>query len=342
MVDPDPFVQGLLQVGTTALEVAATWLVVAKAAKETSETFEKYANHIGRQIDGRRRLGEAKELLGIAGAGQYLYRSDNHHPLYGPGRGLHPDNLAALLAAGGGQYRRARQQGTAETPTEVWGGLDQNLVLIGSPTSEGLSRIAFGYSARDSNPDELFRSTDAPVDLPYVMTLDRGDIAMNGTARRYVCGRGAVSRPNWRINGPRESFVPQTDRDGWLETDYLLVTRMPNFLSPAGLARGHHIVSIAGTHGTGTRAIERLVNSRELLRRLAGSGVGIERTPFQAVFRVSGIKHHPAKGSVGTRIELVSDPVGLTTDFGVWEQASRQVQSSLGDWGTTPSGSEHS
>lgn len=331
MVDPDPLIQGLLGVATQAFGAAATWLVAAKAAKQTGETLLWYADTFQRQANKREALDHGKQLLGITGAGNYLYRHDNHHALYGPGQGLHPDNLAALLATGGSQFWRARKRGMAEIAPEVWGTLDQNLVLIGSPTSEGVSRIVFGFAARDNNSDELYRRTDAPLDLPYSMTLDRGDLAIGGTARRFVADRGAVARPNWRITGQIDSFVPETDREGWLQTDYLLVTRMPNFLSPSGLDQGHHIVSLAGTHGTATRAVECLVDDRNLLRALGSSKVGVGMTPFQAVFRVSGIRHDPVRGSYATRIELAAEPITISANFSTWEQASREVQPSLAD-----------
>ena len=332
MTGPLDALQGLLDVSMSYLALAASGWLTAKAVPEIAHAIYDTRGVVREISDRREQVARAKEMLGITGPGRFLYRHDNHHPLYGPGLGLHPDNQAALIAAGGAQYLRAMRSGHAEIVDSVWGSLHENLVLIGSPTSEGVSRLVFGYEARDGRSDELIRRTDAPLDLPFTMTLDRGDMAIGSTARRIVAGRGDVARPNWRITGPHGTYVPEVDSDGWLQTDYLIVTRMPNFLTPAGLEQGRHIVSLAGAHGTGTRAVDRLVSDRSLLRKLGDSSVGRGRTPFQALFRVSGMQHHPRRGSRATRIEIVDEPISLTQRFETWTAAYEAVRPALAKW----------
>jgi hypothetical protein len=66
---------------------------------------------------------------------------------------IHPDNRRALLAAAGDDYLSAEYAGVLEVQSIVPASLDDNLVLIGSPTSEGVSRLVFGYSPQPGASD---------------------------------------------------------------------------------------------------------------------------------------------------------------------------------------------
>lgn len=59
--------------------------------------------------------------------------------------------------------------------------LTNNIVLIGSPTSEGLSRLIFGYQGPNSDTLNLI---SPPVDLPYTFELNADKV--EGSAARHI------------------------------------------------------------------------------------------------------------------------------------------------------------
>jgi hypothetical protein len=150
---------------------------------------------------------------------------------------------------------------------------EENLVLVGSPTGEGCSRLLFGYN-EPADVVDVLKLADPPVDLPYSWVLDRESIETGEVAGRFVEGRKRiVRRPNWKIQSgrrDRRSYVPQVDsrEGGLLVDDYLLVTRAPNYLCAAALGRGHSIINFGGTHGIGTKAIDLLLRDRKVLSEL--------------------------------------------------------------------------
>jgi hypothetical protein len=164
-----------------------------------------------------------------------------------------------------------------------------------------------------------------PLDLPYRWILSKNEVDDTAVARRFVAGRGMVERPNWRISGPGRIYVPRVDEDGVLMDDYLLVTRVRNYLSRNAIDEGHSITSFGGTHGTGTRALELLFRDKDILSRIAGQ---LRSRPgaFQMLFRVSDIDHNRTMGSHARKIELVDDVVMLPDTDSVWRTTSEIVQ----------------
>jgi hypothetical protein len=119
------------------LEVA----VVLKVAKEGVESLRALGRASSRHRQRTADVREAKQLLGLVDPAGEAYRSDAVHPLYTPGQ-IHPDNRAALRYAG----RDALALGTTARDDLHVQATDSSLLLFGSPTSEGLSRVMFGYS----------------------------------------------------------------------------------------------------------------------------------------------------------------------------------------------------
>ncbi|GAA3912547.1 hypothetical protein [Actinoplanes auranticolor] len=296
---------GAAVTATAASTAVATHV---RAIREVAEELGRLRGRIKRSENARDDIRVAKRLLGFHQRDAVLYRHDNVHLLYSGTPTMHPDNQHALVAAAGGDYWTARERGTLDVVPHVDARLDDNLVLIGSPTSEGISRIAFGYTCEELGNDSLVQA-NSPVDLPYRMVLNYSDVPEGALARRYVPGRGEVARRNWRIITETEMFVPETGTGGWLRTDYLLVTRLRNFLTAEGLAQGHSLLSLSGTHGTGTRAVELLMRDRRILRELAALTEGRSFASFQALFKVSDIEHDPVRGSRARHIELVGSAV---------------------------------
>jgi hypothetical protein len=265
----------------------------------------------------------ARELLGLRQSGLIAYRHDSKHILYSGTEQLHPDNLYGLAAAGGNAYVDAQRNGLLRVEDEILTHASHDLALIGSPTAEGLSRLLFGY-VPDGDPDSLALD-QVPLDLPYRWVISKNEVADSAVARRFVAGRGVVERPNWRIAAPDRIYVPRVDEDGLLLEDYLLVTKVRNYLSSASIDEGHFIISFGGSHGTGTRALELLFKDQMVLTDIADR---LRQRPaaFQMLFRVSEIKHDRTVGSYARRIELVDDPTILPDRDPIWRTATEIVQ----------------
>ena len=279
---------------------------------------------------------EAKRLLGLVDPAGEAYRSDAVHPLFTPGE-IHPDNKAALLAAGtdllaGDLARRDK------LPVDA---TDNSLLLFGSPTSEGLSRVVFGYS--ELGDREGLIQDDLHIDLAYAWELDPERLG-GGEVARFVPDRGLVTRPPWQIKDLRggrwNRFTPRADQDGMICEDYLLVTRLPNFLSSEAESRGQFLVNFGGAHGTGTRAVKLLFKDRRLMATVmeqlkaqyvgATGRIGGVPNAYQLLFRVIDIKHRPGSGSVPGKLELV-DAIVLPDTDGAWDLARRRATPHLRD-----------
>lgn len=273
---------------------------------------------------------EAKKLLGIRQGDLVAYRHDSVHALYSGTEGLHPDNLRGLVAAAGNDYLRAVATGTLEITDVVPADIHRNLVLIGSPTAEGLSRPTFGYEVESGDPDSLVLA-NAPIELPYKWTLSKSEIDEGATASRYVAGKGLVTRPNWRIESDKRMFIPQVDSEGMLCEDYLLVTKVRNYLSQKALEQGQYIVSFGGSHGTATRALELLFEDRSTLRKI-GYVLSKQPAAFQLLLRVGDMAHDKVSGTRAQKLELVADSVQLPDQAMIWQTAREVASANLQRW----------
>lgn len=269
----------------------------------------------------------ARQLLGLHQQAQVVYRHDSRHVLFAGTEQLHPDNLYGLTAASGNDYKRAEAANLVSVADSISTQVSQNLALIGSPTAEGLSRIAFGYRQDEDDPDSLTIS-DAPLDLPFRWIVSKAEVDERAVARRYVAGRGLVERPNWRIAGPGGLYVPRVDENGLLQEDYLLVTKVRNYLSGGSVDAGSYIVSFGGAHGTGTRALSLLYRDRGILRKLSDQ-LRTKPASFQFLLRVGNISHDPVNGSHARSIELVGNATILPDNDSVWRTAERSVRGRL-------------
>ena len=312
------------------LEIGAVLKVIAEIAGATGLVEVSHRAHewLKGRAQTHKEVDAAKQLLGIA-RDDVAYRHDSVHPLYSGATELHPDNLAALTAAAGDEYFRACRLGHVRTAEALTSSLNTNLVLIGSPTAEGLSRPTFGYEP-DIDPDSLALG-QPPIDLPLRWVLSKTQIDRRAQARRYVEGKAVVTRPNWRIEGQNKMFVPEVDSVGLLSLDYLLVTRLRNYLSHEALDKGKFILSFGGTHGTATRAIEILLRDRETLRKIAHQ---LEGPPaaYQFLLKVGAMNHDMSRGTRATRVELAGDPIIIPDNQQTWLYAAKVAKSNLEKW----------
>ena len=269
----------------------------------------------------------ARQILGLHQHGEIAYRHDSRHVLYTGTEQLHPDNLYGLSAASGNDYKKAEVARCLEIADSVPAQVTNDLVLIGSPTAEGLSRILFGYR-QDAEDKDSLTLDDVPLDLPFRWEISKAQVDERAVARRFVAGLGLVERPNWRIVGPDRMYVPRVDEDGMLQEDYLLVTKVRNYLSPSAMETDHYIVSFGGTHGTGTRALSLLYRDRGILRKVA-EALRTGPAAFQLLLRVGNIDHDPVRGSHARDIQLVRDAVILPDNDAVWRTAAQCVRKEL-------------
>ena len=311
------------------LEHLAAILVVVKGAvtgaAATVKLATSAANFFSTRSRSEQQASAALALLGLRAEGSRSYRHDSVHSLFDGDRSLHPDNLSALATLAGYDYAAAMSQGTLVVEEAPSGDADGNIVLIGSPMSEWLSRAVLGYLPDGHGVDSLGLLAP-PIDLPWTWALSASDYGSRDVARRYVAGKGLSERPNWRLQGRSQLYVPQI-RNGLLDDDFLLVTKMRNYVGPGGWRTGHFITSIGGAHGTGTRAVELLVRDDALLRELGSQLVGLG-VCYQALFHVTDIRHDERRGSRARSIQLVGVEK-ISDDEFAWDTAAAIVSDNI-------------
>ncbi|MFC9925403.1 hypothetical protein [Streptomyces sp. NPDC127190] len=286
-----------LQIAAWAATSLGPILVMSKPACARLRNFRSDARFIA----------GAKEALtiGTLQLHETDFRQQSAHPLFPTGDAIHPDNAAALNAVLSGERRRKRK-----VVDQLWGNVGDSLVLLGSPTSEGLSRLVFGYQETPDRPDYL-RKTGLASALPFSWNLDGTQI--KARAKRWVQGLSEpTARPNWSIQGEKNHrWYPDLRGDDFLKTDYLLITKIPNILVDEDRGSGHFIVSIGGAHGTGTRSIERVLSNKSVLRKIV-SDLRIDPddsaswpNAYQVLLRAGKIEHDPWLGSSSRDVEYV-------------------------------------
>lgn len=281
------------------------------------------ASRVRKAVSDYKLAQQAKTLLGMRRGEGIAYRHDSVHTLLSPSA-IHPDNRDAVRFAAGSDIARAKRLDKLTIDDDITVALQQNIVLLGSPASEGLSRILFGYQSAADNRLILH---GRPIELPFVWQLDQEKVC-GAKATRYVRDIGLITRPNWHIVGQnRQQFIPEVDENGLLASDYLLITRIRNYLTPAACDMGRFIVSIGGAHGTATRAIGLLLRNRDCLTQVA-QRIGVDAHSFQLIFRVDQMVHDPAKGTYAKRITLV-DAVSLPDNAQIWSTAHSAIKNEL-------------
>lgn len=307
-----------------ALEVAA--------GLKVGESGVRVAGWLQRALRARRErsrlAAEAKAHLGISQPTLYVYRAATMHPLFE--RGLpHPDNLAGLTAVSGSEYDAASAAGDLVTVDELSVGLSDGLVSVGSPEEEGISRLALGYRIRPDHGGMEF--TGSPIDLPFRWHEDRSTV--EATCRKFVAGRGEVVRPNWPIidqRGQTRTLYPRVRNDGFLDSDFLLITKVPNFLTRTGYESGRSLVFIAGAHGTGTRAMGLLLHNRPVLAEV-GRVLPQTAQAYQLLFDIGNIIHDSSYGSRAASVTLRACEI-LDRPDATWDAARRDVEGRYHAW----------
>jgi hypothetical protein len=220
--------------------------------------------------------------------------------------GLHPENAAASATLR--RELRLLDQNEETRDTVDYNPTD-NMVVVGGINSNIRTMIAWEASGpsmdRLSRPEE--RGEEPLIPLRWFGSSDRADESLlaAGPVGWRMEGQGVVSTIDWALRDTvADESLPSVrgrksvlDRDGRkvnpLLSNYLYITRMPDFLHPgfAALSPSEwpYMTVFQGMHGAGTRAIELLVTGRGL----AGLQAAHERlngaAAYQILFQASGL-----------------------------------------------------
>jgi hypothetical protein len=287
----------------------------------------RYRRHQRRET--RALIAEALELLGFE-SDEMTYRRGCLLSDLEP-KGRHPDDEAALCALAGSAARRGPNAEYALAPAGSSRSLDDSFVLIGSPEAEAIARLAYGYRAKPDGTG-MALGPNPPIRLAYRWEEDAENITSE--SGRIVAGRGLVRRRNWPIvdtSGNAEHLrIPTVDHDGLMATDWLVVTRTPNYLTTTAYELGRSLISVAGAHGAGTRAIKLLLNDEAALVEVA-SALRSHDSAFQILIEVTKVDHHPKRGSTPQDIRIHGvRPLELADRD--WRAATAAVQADLDRW----------
>lgn len=200
---------------------------------------------------------------------------------------IHPDDLETLL--GFDQLCRSLIPDPRVVQQPFFeGDFSGTLICAGSPLSNLTSRIAMGYELKSVNPaDGLIRRKDAVLQLAFQPIHDAEYCLTHfGTIGRQL-GNSTHKVPNWSIIDVRndEVFIPNAEH-GKLQSDYLLISVLPNILDRDAYEQDDSIIVFGGTHGIGTKAAPLFLRDTRLLSRLANQ---IGTRFWQALIRVDAI-----------------------------------------------------
>lgn len=263
-------------------------------------------------VEERRLDNEANALFGaIFGLAGSHYDCSYGRPAYWGS--FHPYNQMSGTLLQTALGLRRRNEAFLNAPYGVPRNFEGDLFVFGGPNSTLETAVAWGFVGE--NHRELVRESDPAIPLRWWGISAEADIEPRNSAPvTYGMGLGRMARTrNWPMwdakdRAPRPAPTRGESREVEGETsylpadNYLLITRLPNFIDPNFLQYAADTVPqllvIEGTHGPGTLAAE-------LLTRRAGLGALQELNEelrhqdateaFQALFKV----YDPAPTSNG-------------------------------------------
>lgn len=264
--------------------------------------------------------------------GNVAYRLSQWHPMYGEIR-YHPDDLAAFEAIADPAIAQALSSDWLVEDRRCAAALHDDIVSIGSPESEPLARLFHGYQRRGQGNSGGMQFIGGAVELPFRWLEDPSRVTADCV--RDVPGRGPVRRPNWPLVDARGAVeqlkYPHVGNDGYLQSDYLVVTVLPNFLTQLGLQMGKRFVNIAGLHGSGTRAIGLALKDQTFIKAVTELDTG-RRCAFQILVRVEldkSTRRLPRDVSVEAAESLQVDD---------WERPRKLLAERFSQWSLEDSG----
>ena len=308
--------------------------VISSAAQISTASSEgiKVASTIAKWVNFRRqRTQDAKsclELLGLNENSEYSFRVGMQHPLMQLGT-PHPDDAEAFTSIFVPKILKYPEE-IIRPSHEIYSPLSDNIVAIGSPEAEILTQILFGYDRIDGSGLQYSGDT---IDLPYRWLENPSEVSTE-YLRPSNSGEDHW-RPNWpivsEVGVKQKKLYPKVGKDGRLRSDYLLITRVPNYLGD-GIGLGRSFVSIAGSHGIGTKAIKLFVRNKNILAKVWSElGDPSNQDSFQVLCRANKVVSR-GNGFEATSLELLDVQVIDSFDT-KWdsarEHATRRMRSVL-------------
>lgn len=314
------------------LGITATITVASKLL------FQGYPGLINELLEKRERDKEAKKIF------REVFGNIGERWSYELGRlrdtiRIHPDNYAAgkALIEQLALPHSASQVLAASTDLEIDPSGD--LVLFGGSNSTRLTMIAWQYEGPNSL--ELRRPDEPILPLRWYGIADSTDpsVRTDNLIGYRMEGVGPVSTFNWPFVDTRDGdkrIRPQTGKRitvngdaAYLPVDnYLLVTRLPNFLTPHFKTQQQfdpsvwpHLLVFEGSNGCGTRGAELLKSPAGLKALEDTKGKIGAANEFQALFRLTDIELTPAKFHRFNTIELVDAEPLDTIDAKTYREA---------------------
>jgi hypothetical protein len=240
-----------------------------------------------------------RQIFALSGVTQVWPGRD--HPLAPKGVGPHPDNMVATKA-----LRPFFQSNLIELPDRAALNPSMNLICVGGTMDNPFVAQALEYQqtrdgwVRKKDPLLTLDIEEVPEKQPQVWRIVEG--------KRYQVPNCSFKSP-W---GTLTCYAP----GGEPQTDWLIITRIPNILSLDNFVGGAQILIIQGGHGVGTQAFK-LVAKRLSLDHL--KGINSEREGgeyYQICFKIPQIDIR--KGwQVPARIEYLprrTRPIAVDTE----------------------------
>jgi hypothetical protein len=182
-------------------------------------------------------------------------------------------------------------------------------LVIGGPVSTPVVGRAWQYETIHGSAGSIRRVKKPLLQLPYSFLIDEGDSRISNLppVAWRMAGNGAAVRAANRLllnsDNPKDQHFAVASRNyvqlgqerfAVPNTNDLLITRLPNFLSSSYTDdRGNNpgtwgrLVVVQGTHGIGTRAVQLLLTHKGKAPLLAMKAQVSNAHAFQSHFKVS-------------------------------------------------------
>jgi hypothetical protein len=213
----------------------------------------------------------------------------------------HSDDNATAKAAGQlflTLLPEAKKEACLFTSADLKG----NIVCIGDAHSNIIPRAVLQYAPVTDDQDKfLTRRKPILFKLGFETIYDKSYLFANLDRSQQdvirVCEDGQYYTINWSIldlrrSGAKKIFAPTINRNKYLESDFLLVTVLPNILDKES-HQTNKIIIFGGTHGIGTRALSLLLRDQELLAHIGKVVAGFAHAPgWQVLLKVDAIERN--------------------------------------------------
>lgn len=171
--------------------------------------------------------------------------------------------------------------------------IDGNLVTLGSPSTNALTAITFQYRYHNLGVNYGFiRERETQFELPFEYFMDGKYLIDNGAIYKRKINDELEIGPNWGIknNSTNNLILPKVNNAGFIKTDYLLITVLPNIYEKKELDTNSKIIILGGAHGTGTKAIDLLFRNKNVLTQLINKTENIQY--WQALIEINEIAYN--------------------------------------------------